>query len=174
MKKETTKSLCIKAMLMALTCIATMVIQVPVAATNGYIHLGDSIILLAGIMFGPTAGLLAGGIGSAMADVLTGYGYWAPFTLIIKGIMGYVAGYIAYDGTDKAFGIKKFAGAFAAEVVMIVGYLLAGTVLKGSFLVSLTSVPENAVQAVGGCIIYFVMAYAVKKTGLMKLAGLDR
>ena len=169
MKKDTTKTLCVKAMFCALVCVATIAIQVPVPATSGYIHLGDSIILLAGIMFGPMFGLTAGGIGSALADILTGYGYWAPFTLIIKGLMGYTAGKIAFDGSDKAFGANKLLGAAAAEIIMIAGYLIGGTILKGSFLVALTSVPSNAVQAVGGAILYFVIAYGIKKTGILKV-----
>lgn len=168
MKKESTKELCVKAMLCALVCVATMVIQIPVPATNGYIHLGDSVILLSGIMFGPMCGLAAGGIGSALADVVTGYGYWAPFTLVIKAIMGYAAGKIAYDKTDKAFGLNKFLGVGAAEIIMVVGYLLGGAILKGSILVSLASVPSNIVQGVGGAVLYFVIAAAVRKTGILK------
>jgi len=170
--KTDTKQLCIKAMLAAVVCAATMAIQVPVPATSGYIHLGDSVILFSAIMFGPAAGLVAGGIGSALADILTGYGYWAPFTLVIKGLMGYAAGRIAFDGTDRAFGINKLMGAAVAEIIMIVGYLLGGAVLKSSFIVSLASVPENAVQAIGGAILYFVIAYAVKKTGLLRILNL--
>lgn len=172
MKKDTTKTLCIKAMLCALVCVATIAIQVPVPATSGYIHLGDSIILLAGIMFGPAYGIAAGGIGSALADIFTGYSYWAPFTLIIKGVMGYAAGKIAFDGTDRVLGANKFLGAAAAEIIMIVGYLIGGTILKGSFLVALTSVPSNAVQAAGGAILYFVIAYGIKKTGILKVLSL--
>ena len=170
--KNNTRELCIKAMLAALVCVATMAIQVPVPATSGYIHLGDSVILLAGIMFGPAAGLVAGGIGSALADILTGYSYWAPFTLVIKGLMGYAAGRIAFDGTDRAFGMNKIVGAVMAEIIMIVGYLLGGAVLKSSFIVSLASVPENAVQAAGGMVLYFVIAYAVRKTGLLKILNM--
>lgn len=159
-------------MLCALVCVATMVIHVPVPATSGYIHLGDSLILIAGIMFGPMAGMAAGGIGSALADILLGYGYWAPFTLVIKGLMGFAAGRIAFDGTDKVFGVNKFVGIFITEAIMVVGYLLAGAILKGSILVSLASVPENIVQAVGGAILYFVIAYAIKKVGLFKTVSL--
>lgn len=168
MKNQSTRELCVKAMLCALVCVATMIIQIPVPATNGYIHLGDSVILLSGIMFGPVSGLAAGAIGSALADVVTGYGYWAPFTLVIKGLMGYAAGKIAFDGTDKAFGLNKLLGVASAEIIMVVGYLLGGAVLKGSLLVSLTSVPSNIVQALGGAVLYFVIASAVRKTGVLK------
>jgi len=62
---------CMTAVCMALTCIATMLIQIPIPL--GYAHLGDSVILITAYLFGPVVGALAGGIGSAMADILTGY-----------------------------------------------------------------------------------------------------
>ena len=60
---------CMTAVCMALTCIATMLIQIPIPL--GYAHLGDSVILITAYLFGPVVGALAGGIGSAMADILT-------------------------------------------------------------------------------------------------------
>ncbi len=82
-----TKELCIHGLLIALVAVCTMVFQIPVSATQGYVHLGDSMILLVGVFFGARYGMVAGGIGSALADVLSGYSHWAPFTLIIKGLM---------------------------------------------------------------------------------------
>lgn len=82
-----TKELCIHGLLIALVAVCTMVFQIPVSATQGYVHLGDSMFLLVGVFFGARYGMVAGGIGSALADVLSGYSHWAPFTLIIKGLM---------------------------------------------------------------------------------------
>ena len=73
MKNITVKQLCIKGLLTALVTMATMVISIPVPATNGYIHLGDSVISIASIFFGWEYGLIAGGLGSMMADILSGY-----------------------------------------------------------------------------------------------------
>ena len=80
---------CMTAVCMALTCIATMLIQIPIPL--GYAHLGDSVILITAYLFGPVVGALAGGIGSAMADILTGYPVWAVPTLLIKTIMPLIA-----------------------------------------------------------------------------------
>ena len=70
-KKEgfhiTVTQMCITAVFMALTCVATMVVQIPIPL--GYAHLGDSVILICAFFFGPVVGALAGGIGSAMADI---------------------------------------------------------------------------------------------------------
>ncbi len=72
MKKNTAKNVTVNALSIALVCIATMAIQIPIPL--GYMHLGNTCILLVAALFGPVTGLLAGGIGSALADMLTGYG----------------------------------------------------------------------------------------------------
>ena len=102
--KMTTKELCIQGLLTALVTVCTMVFQIPVSATQGYIHLGDSMILLTSVFFGWKYGMAAGGIGSALADLLSGYAHWAPFTLIIKGGMGLLIGLIAdFTGKQEKF-----------------------------------------------------------------------
>lgn len=170
MEKNTTKSLCIKALLIALVAVCTMIIQIPVSATQGYIHLGDSIILLTSVFFGWKYGMIAGGVGSAMADVLSGYAHWAPFTLIIKGIMGLIIGKIAhFDGDNTPFfTVRNIIASIAGVIWMIFGYFIGGAILKSSFAISLLSVPENIVQGVGGMVIYFVIGYAFKKIKLYK------
>ncbi|MGL4790462.1 MAG: ECF transporter S component [Anaerotignaceae bacterium] len=171
MKSTSTKVLCLKGLLIALVAISTMVINIPVAATSGYIHLGDSMILIASIFFGWEYGFIAGGVGSMLADVLSGYAHWAPFTLIIKGIMGFIIGKIAKYEPEKGNILAPIN--IIATVVgvawMVFGYFIGGAILKGSFLVSLTSVPSNIVQGVGGIVIYLVLAVALNKAKIYKL-----
>ena len=106
-KKEgfhiTVTQMCITAVFMALTCVATMVVQIPIPL--GYAHLGDSVILICAFFFGPVVGALAGGIGSAMADILTGFAVWAVPTLIIKTIMPIIA--CAIFGNMKSYFSKR-------------------------------------------------------------------
>ena len=47
--------MCVTAVLMALTCVATMVVQIPIPL--GYAHLGDSVILISAYFFGPVVGI---------------------------------------------------------------------------------------------------------------------
>ena len=61
-----TKELCIHGLMIALVTVCTMVFQIPVSATQGYVHLGDSMILLVGVFFGARYGMVAGGIGSGI------------------------------------------------------------------------------------------------------------
>ena len=129
-KKEgfhiTVTQMCITAVFMALTCVATMVVQIPIPL--GYAHLGDSVILICAFFFGPVVGALAGGIGSAMADILTGFAVWAVPTLIIKTIMPIIACAIFGNMKSKfdrckVISVKGIVGAVVTLLFMTLGWL---------------------------------------------------
>lgn len=77
----------------ALVFVATMVIRVTIPATGGYFNVGDGVIYIAALLYGPFVGALSGGIGSALVDVL-GYAIFAPGTFIIKLVEGVIVGYV--------------------------------------------------------------------------------
>ena len=79
------RKLVLAALLAALTAVATMIIRIP-TPTQGYIHLGDGMVLICGILLGPGLGALAAGIGSMMADLIGGYMAWVPGTFAIKAL----------------------------------------------------------------------------------------
>ena len=80
------RKIVLAALLAALTAVATMIIRIP-TPTQGYIHLGDGMVLICGILLGPGLGALAAGIGSMMADLIGGYMAWVPGTFAIKAQM---------------------------------------------------------------------------------------
>ena len=130
--------------LMALACVATMVIQIP-SPTHGYMNLGDCVVLLSGCLLGPVYGAVAGGVGSALADLLSGYAVYVPGTLVIKAVMAALAG-ILYRRSRKLLPV----GAVLAELVMIVGYWLYDGFLMGSLAGSAAGIPSNIIQGVFG------------------------
>lgn len=67
--KTSTRQLTLAALFMALTTVATMVIHIPVPATQGFVNVGDSFVLLSGLLFSHYYGALIGGVGSALADL---------------------------------------------------------------------------------------------------------
>ena len=69
-----TKKLIIAALMAALACVVTMIVKVP-SPLKGYVNLGDCIVLIAGWILSPAYGFMAAAIGSAMADVFSGYVY---------------------------------------------------------------------------------------------------
>jgi uncharacterized membrane protein len=78
----------------ALTCVVTMSISIYIPSSEGFFNIGESIVYLSAILFGPYIGALSGGIGSMTADLLLGYPNYAPGTLVIKGIEGFLVGYV--------------------------------------------------------------------------------
>ena len=81
---EKTRKLVYAALFAALTCVMTMIVKIPVPATGGYVNLGDSVVLLAGWVLGPMYGGAAAGLGSMLADLVSGYPLYAPGTFVIN------------------------------------------------------------------------------------------
>ena len=154
-------------LLIALTAVATMVIRIPNPATQGYVNLGDLVIFTVAVVFGGRAGGLAGGIGSALADTLSGYFLWAPWTLVIKGIEGALVGSLAWWGHRRFSGWQDQAvsgsAMLAGGIWMVLGYYLAATVLFGS-LVALTEIPGNLIQAVAGLMAALPLSAVLRRT----------
>src|SRR5215831_5781902 len=99
----------ITAVFTGLVFVSTYLFQVPIPATQGYFNLGDIMIFISALTFGPTVGGFAGGVGSALSDALGGFGIFAPFTLIIKGFEGFVAGLISRRREQKPFLLLAWA-----------------------------------------------------------------
>ncbi|MBN2297428.1 MAG: ECF transporter S component [Deltaproteobacteria bacterium] len=138
----------------ALVAVSTMIIRVPIPQTNGYMNLGDSMVLLTAIFFGPVGGFIAGGIGSALADILGGYPQWAIWTLIIKGTEAViVAGLIIFLRIRKEkISFLLVACFIAATSWMVLGYFLAETIMYDQ-KAAMAEVPANILQASGSVIL---------------------
>lgn len=158
------QDLTILGLLIALVAVSTMVIKIPTIATQGYIHLGDSMIFLAAIMFGKKRGAIAGGIGSAMADLLLGYTHWILPSFIIKSLMGYGIGVIADQESDGLINLRNSAALLFGAGWMVLGYFIAGGIMKGSFMVAAASVPANLVQGFVGALLFIPIGAALKRT----------
>lgn len=160
-----TRKLMMAAMLAALTCIATMVIKIP-SPLQGYLNLGDCVVLCCGWLLGPAYGFLAAGIGSGLADVFGGYALYAPATFLIKGLMA-VTAWTVHKPMDGRKGARLISGTLA-ECLMVGGYLAFESLLYG-FGASLMNVPANAVQGLAGLVLGVLLADCLKKNRIMAL-----
>lgn len=161
----------LQGLFIALVCVMTMAIQVPVPFTNGYIHLGDSVILLIAIFFGRKYGIVAGGVGSMMSDILSGYTHWAIPTLIIKSLMGFVAGSLSKYEKKKAnfISINTFVATVSTVLVMVFGYFVASCIMEGAVTTNIIkSVLPNIVQGSLGSAIFFVVGKTLDKVQISK------
>ena len=166
--KITTGYLCITAVSTALVCVATMVVQIPIPL--GYAHLGDSFIWLAAYLFDWKAGMFAGGVGSALADLLSGYPQWVLPTLIIKAVQGFLAAGLVRGkkGERKLFSVRTLAGIVLSMSEMVMGYVIGGAILAGSFASGLASAPGLLLKGILNCIVFYAAAAALKKAGAIK------
>lgn len=164
------KKMVLAAVFAALACVATMVIQVP-SPTNGYVNLGDGIVLLSAWILGPVYGSLAAGIGSMFADIFTSYAHYAPGTFVIKALTALTA-CLLVKALSKAHMKSVFAetiAAIAGEAVMVLGYFLYAMIFLQRGLAAAASIPGNIVQGIFGVIIA-VLVYEILK----KSINLDR
>jgi len=165
----TVRDLTLIGLLTALVAVATMIIKVPIPATQGYIHLGDSMIFLAAILFGKRHGAAAAGIGSALADLLLGYTAYALPTLIIKGLMGYMVGAIADQQKESIFNIRNILAMAVGAIWMASGYLVTATIMYGDFAAALaTGFPSDLLQGFGGAALFIPLGLALKKSSFYK------
>ncbi|MBR2284265.1 MAG: ECF transporter S component [Ruminococcus sp.] len=141
-----TKLLTLTALLAALTCAATLLIQIP-TPTKGYVNLGDCLVNISAWILGPVYGAAAAGIGSAMADLISGYVVFVPATLVIKALMAVAAWYV-YKALSRRAGSfpARTAAAVVSELIMAVGYSLFDSVLAGSFTAAVIGIPGDLVQ----------------------------
>lgn len=120
MKQQfSTRQLTFAALFIAMTTVATMVISIPIPGTNGFVNIGDSFVLLSGLLFSHYFGAIIGGVGSALADVFLGYSIYAPITLIVKGVEGFIVGKI--NGSSKT---STIIAVICAVIWMPIGYFI--------------------------------------------------
>ena len=156
-------------LLIALTVVVTMAVRIPVPRTGGYINLGDAVVYITALLFGPFYGLVAGGVGSSLADLLGGYGVFAPFTLIIKGLEGLLVGILAWpvfhrhsrpSPADLALTALAIVAGGAA---MVLGYFVSEAfILHLGVAAGASEVPGNIFQVVGGLVAALPVSLALR------------
>jgi uncharacterized membrane protein len=144
--KWSAKRIAYGALASALIMVATAVIKVP-GPIAGYYHLGDGVLFVMAILLGSGTGALAGGIGSALADLLAGYGIYAPVTFVIKACMGFVAGRFAKGGIWRRILVFMLC-----EAIMVGGYFGFEVVLIG-FKAATGNILLNMIQGLFGIVI---------------------
>lgn len=154
-----TKDLVLCGVLMALTTVMTMVVQIPVIGAHGYVNMGDTVVLFSAMYLGKKYSGVIGGVGSALADLISGYGVYAPVTLISKGLEGYICGLICEKIPDKKGNI---IASIVGGAIMVSGYFI-GEIFMYGIKTSAAAVPANSMQAIFGIVTSLLIYTGVKK-----------
>lgn len=169
MKNENVRKLTYTALFTAIVCVLTYIIKIPTA--NGYLNFGDCGVYVSAVIGGPFAGLFAGGVGSALADIFGGYAAWALPTFIIKGVMGFVVGYFATR--SKYVSVKNILLMIVVGVWMVLGYYFGDIIVFGSstgtFGAALVAMIPNAIQNLTGIVTSNLVLAALSKVNFKPL-----
>ena len=145
MRDQMTRRLAYGGLMAALIALLTAYVRLDIlfflSMHSGYAHLGDVGIVIASLLMGPFAAVPAA-LGSAIADLLAGYVTYAPFTLVIKGAMGFFMGKWL---VAKRFSARNIALLLLTAAFMVGAYFLTDTLLYG-VEAAIGSVVGNCVQ----------------------------
>lgn len=152
--------------MLAVVFVMTRFVQISIGAA-GYIHLGDIGIYVTAFLFGPIVGLVVGGVGTALADLQSGYAVWAPGSFVIHGIQAFIAGLIAW----RAGLPRMIIGVVVGGVIVVAGYFLymwmfAGALDSGeesAIAFAVAAVWLNTVQVFVGAVVSIPVVMAVRQ-----------
>lgn len=173
-----TKQLTTIAMFVALVTVATVVIAIP-APAGGFLNVGDTVVLIAAACLGPIGGMVAGGLGSCIADLILGYGMYAPFTLVIKGLEGLICGglILLYDRTLG----KRFKNYIAQVIAGVISMIIAALTMSSLYCIAdgilygwgaaIVNAPVNLLQGAIGIVAGSIIVYALNLPKLAKRFG---
>lgn len=155
--------LVMSAMFSSLVCVATMIIKIQ-TVTNGYINLGDCVVLLSGWMLGPIYGVAAAAVGSCLADVFAGYPVYAFATFLIKGVVALIA-YLIYKNKNYIFAVIS---AVLGELFMAVSYFIFDYFIMGYGEGAVISFPANVVQGVVGAVLALLLLRMIQNNKTLR------
>lgn len=162
----TTKTIVQTALLVALVFLSTSFINIrlPFLSNGGLVHLGTAMLYIVAIVFGKKKGAIAGSFGMAIFDLVSGWALWAPFTFVIRAIMGYMVGVIAWSGNKEGNNIiTNIVAMILSGVWMIIGYYITEVILYGNWVAPITSIPGDITQVIVGLILALPTAKILKK-----------
>ena len=160
-----TKDMVETALLTALVFVATSFINIPLpGASGGLMHLGTVMLVIVSLVFGKEKCAIAGAVGMAIFDLSSPYALWAPFTFVIRGVMGYVLGAISYSNNKNGENIiLNIFALIVSGILMIGGYYISEVILYGNWFAPMASIPGDITQIVMALIIGIPMAKILKR-----------
>ena len=163
-----TKDLVTSSILIAVVFVTTWFIHVPSPFSinsGGLIHFGNVPFFMIAIVLGGKQGAIAGAFGMGLFDVLSGFLPWAPFTFIIRGLMGFTIGYFANAHGRKGNNLKwNIIGLSLASIILVPGYFVANLILYHNLAGAILGIPGDLMQIALGFILGIPLTLAVKKT----------
>lgn len=155
------RTVAVTAIMIAVVAVFTLAIRVPFAPTRGYFNFSDVAVFFAAFAFGPWIGLIAGGVGAGLADIIGGYAQFALLTFFAHGLEGLVAGYVG-----RGQGWPRMLLGWALGAIIMLGLYFVGE----AFVFGMGIGPAlgealtiNIPQVVAGAIVGIPLVLAVRR-----------
>ena len=161
--KNKTKWLVYTALMTALTAVATMVVSIP-STGGGRTNLSDAIIFMAAMLMDPVAAMVAGGMGTFLADLILGSSHTMFFSLAIHGVEGLVVGLLMHlpRKESKVQYVLDAVYMLIGGILMVAGYYFAKAFVYGTPVTALESLWRNSIQAITSIVVAFLLVYPLK------------
>lgn len=132
----------------ALVFLATSSFRVPVVPGAGLIHTGTVVLFIVATCFGPIKGALAGSFGMALFNLTTEWAVWAPYTFVIRIVMGYLIGRIANcKGAQGRSWKLNILALLLSGIWFIPATYIAQLMITGAdWYIPLAAIPGNLAQ----------------------------
>lgn len=151
-----TRELTLMGLLVAVVFVMTYYIQIklPVAVNGGLIHMGNVALFTVALVLGKKRGAMAGAFGMTLFDILSGWGAWAPYTFVVRGVMGFIIGGVSdlKDSNGKNMLYNGLAIGLGS-IWMIAGYYVSEVMMYGNWTAPMTSIPGNLIQLGIGAVV---------------------
>lgn len=166
MQKRNRKSIQIKNLTMAgvfaalITVMTAYLCHIPIGINGGYVHFGDAFIYLAAVLLPRPYALMAAAVGGGLADLLTAP-MWTIITVCIKMLL-------VLPFSRKSTKIVTGRNVLATGICYFIsgiGYFVAEYILFETWSVLFVSMAQTLVQSLGSAILFFVLGFALDKTG---------
>lgn len=150
----------------AIILLATSLIKFSTGLGEGYIHLGDCFVYLSACILPFPYCLVAGALGGALADILSGYAIWAIPTMLIKMLNAVPFALVCRKYiSNKILSKYTVLMTIISGLITILGYFVAECILYSVASATL-SLLGNTIQAVASGIIFVIIAKATDKINL--------
>lgn len=153
-------------------CAIATAIKIPLGV-GAMVHLGTAFLFTVAIVFGGVYAGLSAAIGSAFFDLLMGFSPYTPWSFVIKGMAGLIAGVIAHGlwpQTKPAAApgsswplFRAILGCVVAAAWTLAGYVLAWWQVTSSLAVAFANIPASLLTSSVGLIVAVILAPKLKK-----------
>ncbi len=162
MKNKRLLKIVTAAMFAALITGLTFFPKIPIPG-GGYVHLGDAMIFVAASFLPLPYAMASAAIGGGLADILSGYASYAPFTIIVKALLTVAFTY----KNEKILSKRNYLAPLAGLIITPCIYFGADAILYGVGG-AVPGIIWNVCQAAASIIVYYILGVAFDKMQIKK------